>query len=179
MKPDWAVDLREMLIKEEKETAQSSTPFIQEAMDRIKDISIKLQRLLDGYLDQDIDREIYREEKAKLLSEKKTLEEKIINLEQKQTGWIAPMSEWIEKAENLNKIAQDDNLFAKKVIAKEIFGLHLLLANREARPSGPSGFRDSDFTPTTQWAAISAAHQITSDSSESPIAVGAVGFAPT
>jgi hypothetical protein len=171
LRPNWAVDLREMLIKEEKETAQSSAPFVQESRDRIKNISIKLQRLLDGYLDQDIDREIYREEKAKLLSEKKTLEEKIINLEQKQIGWVAPMSEWIEKAENLNKIAQDNNLFAKKVIAKEIFGLHLLLANREARVSGPSDSENSDFTPTTQWASLSDAHCMTSDFSESQIAV--------
>jgi hypothetical protein len=36
---------------------------------------MKLQRLLDGYLDQDIEQEIYRTEKAKLLSEKKSLEE--------------------------------------------------------------------------------------------------------
>ena len=101
------------------------------------------ERLLDGYLDQDIDQEIYREEKPKLLSEKKTLEEQIINLEQKQIGWVAPMSEWIEKAENLEKIAQDSNLYLKKVAAKEIFGLHLLLANREAHPSGPSDSENS------------------------------------
>ncbi len=179
LRPDWAKDIRQMLEKNKTESAQSSVPFIHEARNRIQEISSKLQRLLDGYLDQDIDREIYREEKAKLLSEKKTLEEKIINLEQKQMGWVAPMQEWIEKAENLSKIAQDNNLFAKKIIAKEIFGLHLLLANREARPSGPNGVRDSDFTPTTQWAAILAANQMTPDSSESPIAVGAVGFAPT
>ena len=35
---------------------------------RLKEISAKLQRLLDGYLEQDIEREICRLEKAKLLS---------------------------------------------------------------------------------------------------------------
>ena len=108
-----------MLEKDKMESAQSSAPFVQETRDRIKDISIKLQRLLDGYLDQDIDRQIYREERAKLLSEKKTLEEKIINLEQKQIGWIAPMSEWIEKAANLEKIAQDSNLYLKRLPPKK------------------------------------------------------------
>jgi hypothetical protein len=36
---------------------------------------IKLQWLLDGYLEQVIKQETYRIEKAKLLSEKKSLEE--------------------------------------------------------------------------------------------------------
>ena len=58
----------------------------------ITDITAKLQRLLDGYLDQDIDREIYRTEKAKLLSEKKSLEEQMTSLEQKQNGWLEPHS---------------------------------------------------------------------------------------
>ena len=43
----------------------------------ITDITVKLQRLLDGYLDQDVDKEVYRTEKSKLLSEKKSLEEEI------------------------------------------------------------------------------------------------------
>ena len=37
-----------------------------------------------SYLEQDIDREIYRTEKARLLSEKKSLEEQMANFEQKQ-----------------------------------------------------------------------------------------------
>jgi len=54
---------------------------------------------------------------------------------------------------------------------KIVQDLHLLLANREARVSGPSDSENSDFTPTTQWAAILAARQMTPNSSESPIAV--------
>ena len=125
LREDWAEDLLKMLEKDKSETVQSSTAFVQENKNRILDIQTKLQRLLDGYLEQDIDREVYREEKAKLLSEKKSLEEKITNLEQKRTGWIEPMSEWIKEARNLPKIAREGNLFAKKVTAKEIFGLYL------------------------------------------------------
>jgi hypothetical protein len=51
--------------------------FCEKNEKRIKDITVKLERLLEGYLDQDIDKETYREEKAKLLSEKKSLEEEI------------------------------------------------------------------------------------------------------
>jgi len=37
------------------------------------------------------------------------------------------MQEWIKEAGNLPKIARESNLFAKKVAAKEIFGLYLFL----------------------------------------------------
>ena len=42
-------------------------------------ISQKLQHLLSAYLDEDIERDAYRSEKADLLSRKKSLEEKIGN----------------------------------------------------------------------------------------------------
>ena len=157
LRPEWAAGLRKMLEKDKKEAAQSSTAFVQEARERIKTISLKLQRLLDGYLEQDIEQEIYRTEKAKLLSEKKSLEEQSANLEQKRTGWLEPLREWIKEAENLPKIAQESNLFRKKVVCRTLFGSNLVLANREARLRAPSG---EDFPPQNQWAALCAAHDL-------------------
>src|SRR3989338_1862020 len=148
LKSEWAEGMREMLEEDRTKSTKSSAGFIEEAKNKVKDISIKLQRLLDGYLDQDIEREIYRAEKTKLISEKRTLEEKIANLTTKQTSWVEPMKNWIEKAENLSKIAQDNDLISKKVIAKEIFGSDLLLANREARYLGPSSLKSSDNSST-------------------------------
>ena len=82
--------MRGMLEKEKLESAQSSTAFVQEAGERIRAIQTKLQRLLDGYLEQDIEREVYQEQKAVLLSEKKSLEEQMARIEQKRTGWLEP-----------------------------------------------------------------------------------------
>jgi len=72
--------------------AQSVSAFVQETRDKVSVINIKLQRLLDGYLDQIIEQDIYKVEKNKLVSQKKSLEENLITLEQTQTGWIEPMS---------------------------------------------------------------------------------------
>ncbi|PIT92753.1 MAG: hypothetical protein COU08_00685 [Candidatus Harrisonbacteria bacterium CG10_big_fil_rev_8_21_14_0_10_42_17] len=83
LRPDWAEKLNARLEKDKSKSAQFVSTFVQTNQERIKIISTKLQRLLDGYLEQDIDREIYRIEKAKLLSEKKSLEEQMTNLEQK------------------------------------------------------------------------------------------------
>jgi predicted nucleotidyltransferase len=85
------------------ESAQTVFAFVEKNEKRIKDITVKLQRLLEGYLDQDIDKETYREEKAKLLSEKKSLEEEISKNQQKQKHWLEPMQKWIKDAQNMEK----------------------------------------------------------------------------
>ena len=99
---------------------------------KISSLSQKLERLLNGYLDQVIDEQDYRKEKAKLLSKKKSLEEEISNLSRKQNDWLAPFHKWLKDAQNLDKIASDSDFFAKKVCAKEIFGSHLLLQNKKS-----------------------------------------------
>ena len=157
LKKDWADELNKMLEKDKTNSAQSFTAFVQENKSRILEIQTKLQRLLDGYLEQDIDREIYRTEKAKLLSEKKSLDEKISNFQQRQTGWIEPMRNWITQAQNLGKIANESNLFKKKVALKEIVGSNLILQNREAQLFGTDG----TVPPLQkQWAALWAAVEI-------------------
>ena len=155
LKKEWADYLLNKISSEEQDTKSSSLAFVQESKDQISDIKAKLQRLLDSYLDQDVDRESYLEKKAKLMSEKKTIEEKILTLEQKQFSWVEPMRKWINEALNVDKIARGDNLFDKKVIAKGIFGSNLILANREARFIGPS---DSEITSPNQWATLGVAH---------------------
>lgn len=119
-----------MLEKDETEGAHSSATFVQESKEKIGALSQKLQRLLDSYLDQDIEREVYREKKASLMSEKKSLEERSVTLEQQQTGWIEPLREWIKEAQNGVKIARGCDLIPKKVIAKKLFGSNLLLSSR-------------------------------------------------
>src|SRR3990167_6817583 len=176
LRQDWAEQLREMLEKEKSESAQSSTAFVQESQERIRVIQTKLQRLLDGYLEQDIEREVYRVEKAKLLSEKKSLEEQMTRIEQKRTGWLEPMAEWIKEAGNLPKIARESNLFAKKVTAKEIFGWTLVLANREARLPARGG---EDLSGQNAWAVLCAANEKVGQFSESQILVCLYSLART
>ena len=85
-----AKKLNVRLGKDKSKSAQSVSAFVQTSQEKIKVIATKLQRLLGGYLEQDIDREIYRTEKAKFLSEKKSLKEQMTNLEQKQNCWLEP-----------------------------------------------------------------------------------------
>ena len=152
LRPDWAAGLRAMLEKDKKEAAQSSTAFVQEAGERIRAIQTKLQRLLDGYLEQDIEREIYRLEKAKLLSEKKSLEEQMARIEQKRTGWLEPMAEWIKEAENLPKIAQERTSFwptARRACARRAARIHRGKIN--GRHFAPPTIWLSKSRPVLSW----------------------------
>ena len=126
----------------------------------IADITVKLQRLLDGYLDQDIDKEVYRAEKSKLLSEKKSLEEETSRNQQKQKYWLEPMEKWIKDAGNMEKIALDSNLFAKKVAAKEIFGSNLFLGEKTVRPAEGGTPNSFGKLGGNQWDALRASHAL-------------------
>ena len=167
LRADWAEKLLQMAEVNKNKSAQSVSAFVSESQNTIRIINEKLQRLLDGYLEQDIEREIYREKKQKLLLEKKSLEEKMARIEQKQNDWLEPMKEWIKVASNLVKIARDSNLLEKKVAAKEIFGSNLRLASRALRGE-----------PVFPFAAAHRAVGLVGKIPESLILVPPTGFEP-
>ncbi len=179
MPPDWAEYLNGRLEKDKTESAQSVFAFVEKNEKRLKDITVKLQRLLDGYLDQDVEKEIYRLEKAKLLSEKKSLEEEIFSLQQKQKQWLEPMQNWIKEAQDMEKIALDCNFSAKKVAAKKVFGSNLLLQNKIVRVSAPTFLNSLAKSSENAWAALCAAHSAVPSESESRIKERLYDFART
>jgi hypothetical protein len=165
---DWAEELLKMAEKDFNNSAPSLAASVREKEEKISSLSKRLERLLSGYLDQDIEKEIYRVEKGKLILQKKSLEEEITNLSHKQNDWLEPMKEWIKDAQSLDKIASDDDLFAKKVKAKEIFGSNLLLGEKTVRAcaqSSDSFLADSladsgRNSGETQWACLRHAHTL-------------------
>ena len=130
----WAVALNELLADDERKAEQSTGVFITEAQERIGNLQGKLRRLLDSYLEQDIEREIYLAKKAELMSEKKTLEEQNSKLTLANNIWVEPMKKWIEKADSVCKITASDDLLTKKSLCLEIFGSNLFLKNKKAQP---------------------------------------------
>ena len=161
---DWAEELNRLALQDYKNSAPSLTACVEEKKKKISSLSEKLERLLTGYLDQVIDQPDYCLQKAKLLSEKKSLEEEIFNFSHKQNDWLAPFQNWLKDAQSLDKIASDSDLFAKKVCAKEIFGSHLLLGEKTIRPAeggNPNSLANSlAKTSKTAWACLRHAHSL-------------------
>ena len=160
-------------------SAQSNFASVKEKQEKISSLSQMLERLLTGYLDQVIDEQDYRNRKAKLLSEKKSLQEEMTSLSHKQNDWLAPFQNWLKNAQSLDKIASDSDLFAKKVCAKEIFGSHLLLGEKTVRASAPKILNSLGEFGGNPWDALRASRISASKKSLSSVLVPEVGVEPT
>ena len=175
---DWAEELNRLALQDYKNSAPSLTACVEEKKKKISSLSEKLERLLTGYLDQVIDQSDYCLQKAKLLSEKKSLEEEIFNFSHKQNDWLAPFQNWLKDAQSLDKIASDSDLFAKKVCAKKIFGSHLLLGEKTLRTAESGNPNSFGKMGGNQWDALRASRISASKKSLSSVLVGREGFEP-
>ncbi|MBU2524640.1 recombinase family protein, partial [Patescibacteria group bacterium] len=175
---DWAEELNRLALQDHKNSAPSLTACVKEKETKLLVISQKLERLLTGYLDQVIDQPDYCLQKAKLLSEKKSLEEEMTSLSHKQNDWLAPFQNWLKDAQSLDKIASDSDLFAKKVCAKEIFGSHLLLGEKTVRACAPEILNSFGKMGGNQWDALRASHLLASKKPFSSFVVGDKGLEP-
>ena len=172
------IKLNRLALQDHGKSAQSLAVCVKEKQDAISTINIKLERLLNGYLEQDIEKEIYRIEKAKLILQKKSLEEEMTSLSHKHNDWLEPLLDWLKVAQNLNGIARDNNLFAKKVVAKEIFGSNLLLGEKTVRASAPKILNSFGKMGGNQWDALRASHLLASKKPFSSFVVDVTGLEP-
>jgi len=175
---DWAEELNRLALQDHKNSAPSLTACVKEKENKINVISQKLERLLNGYLDQIIDEQDYRLQKSKLLSEKKSLQEEMTALSHTQNDWLAPFQNWLKDAQSLDKIASDSDPFAKKVCAKEIFGSHLPLGEKTIRPAEGGNPNSFGKMGGNQWDALRASHFLALKKPLRSVLVRGTGLAP-
>ena len=152
----WIADLLARLEQDEQNERSSTHTFVASVQTRIASLQSKLQRLLDSYLDQDIDRDTYLDKKAEFMSEKKSLEEQSSKLTLAATAWVEPMRQWLNEANSICNLSLESDKNEKKVLAKEIFGSNLFLQNKKACSARPKSL---SFPLKTQWTALRAARQ--------------------
>ncbi|MFZ2522751.1 MAG: recombinase family protein [Minisyncoccia bacterium] len=133
MPSPWMKEFNLCMEEDRKKTTSESVGMIDDLRKKVFVISEKIQRLLDVYLAQDIDRETYLKERNKLFSERKSIEENIQRLERDATLWLEPMQEWIETAGTLDEIAKRNDLPSKKSSLQKIFGSNLILHDKKVQ----------------------------------------------
>jgi DNA invertase Pin-like site-specific DNA recombinase len=117
----WANLWLEKLDKEEAEEKANSETAIAKLSSEIQEIDQKLDRLLEGYLDQIVDPQIYQQKKNELVELKIKLKEKMASISKNGSEWLGLMREFIEVAASAAKIArakhngEELSFFAKKV----------------------------------------------------------------
>lgn len=89
---------------------------ISKAQEQIIQLSSKLQRLLDSYLDGDVECELYQTKREDILSEKKCLQGQIKQSSLGVLAWVEPMKCWIENIwlwfrQSLEKAARQGDRF--------------------------------------------------------------------
>jgi hypothetical protein len=135
LRADWADEMLTRVKDEKKQAAQSALQVAVQKRGEIDKINARLQRLLDSFLDGIVDREEYSAEKAKLMSQKKTLEEQKARLTAGRADWLEPFKEWILTTKNAGEIAVSGSLQEKRVLALKVFGSNLVLDCKKARGS--------------------------------------------
>ncbi len=152
----WADKLRELIHEDEAKEKTEYSAVTGALHANITQLSEKLQRLLDSYLDGDVDRELYQDKRAEILGEKKLLQEQIEQATLGVSTWVEPMKQWIETAVSLCEIAKSDDLQAKKLLLLEIFGSNLKMRQKEVV------INDDQFLNSPQksrWQALRAASE--------------------
>ncbi len=135
LRADWADEMLSRVKEEKKQSAQSDALMALQKRAVIEKINLRLQKLLDSFLDEIIDRDTYVAEKAKFMSQKKTLEEQSTALLNGRANWLEPFQNWILTARNAGEIAVNSSPQEKKVLAQKVFGSNLVLDCKKARGS--------------------------------------------
>ncbi len=118
-------------IEQDKQTEiTSDDSLLDDLRTQIAKLTNKQQILLDSYLDQDIDRQTFLIKKNDILSQKKSLEEDLSNLQTNRNVWIEPMQKWLENAKSICYLLESNDFDGQKVVLTEIFGSNLFLHNK-------------------------------------------------
>ena len=133
LRADWAEEMLARVKEEKQRGAQSARHLADQKRGEIEKINLRLQTLLDSFLDGMIDRETYVAEKAKGMSQKKSLEDQSNALLKGRADWLEPFQKWILTAKNAGEIAVSGSLQEKRVLAQEVFGSNLVLDCKKAR----------------------------------------------
>jgi site-specific DNA recombinase len=132
LRADWADLMLAQLETERKESARSSAVLAAQKRAEIDRIKQRLQMLLDSLLDGIVERDTYITEKAKLMSQRRSLEEQAKALQQGHAVWLEPFKEWILTAKHAGQIAIEGSLDSKRGLAKKVFGSNLVLDCKKA-----------------------------------------------
>ena len=152
----WADSMRKLAQKDEAIEKLNYTQNTETLRTDVAHSSDKLQRLLDSYLDGDVERELYQTKRAEILGQKKRLQEQIEQTSLGVLTWVEPMKQWLERAVSIRSIAKSDDLLAKKSLCLEIFGSNLKIQNRNVV------INDDQFLHSPQeniWLALRAAKE--------------------
>jgi hypothetical protein len=133
LRKDWADEMLSRIETEKKNLAGDSASLVAIKREQIEQLNLKVKQLVDMRLDGEIDAKTHLDRKAKIMSQRKTLEEQIAGISEGRPLWLEPFREWVWEAKEGDRIAKTGALTERKTLAKKIFGSNLVLSQKKAR----------------------------------------------
>ena len=124
---DWKEKMLAQVEVWEKETKQSSHIFAQNLVEKIKLTDEKLDKLINTFLDGDIEKETYLKKKEELIKTKKDLSTQRSDFGRIGNNWIEPLKNWIISAHQAEKLAFGNDYHEMKSFVKKIGTNHQLV----------------------------------------------------
>ena len=117
---DWAEKMFAQVDVWEKENVLSSQSFAQNLDEKIKETEIKLDKLVNAFLDGSIEKETYLVKKDELIKTKTDLNKRKSDFGRKGNNWIEPLKDWILSVHHAEKLASSNDFDETKSFAEKI-----------------------------------------------------------
>ena len=104
----------------EKKENNSSQSFVQNLKDKQKENQEKLDKLVSLYLDGDIDKSAYLENKERLMRSKVALHAHRKDFERKGKNWVEPLRSFILDTKKASELASSENYLEMKAFIQKI-----------------------------------------------------------
>ena len=129
--PGWKKHFDNWMARDEQRDKQNAKETLQTLRLEINEVELKLNRLLDGYLDQVIEPQVYRQKKNELFEEKLKIQEQITKISKDNIPWLELMQEFINCALRAQKIVRaKNNCHELTLMAKKVGSNYLLKERR-------------------------------------------------
>ncbi|PIU44031.1 MAG: hypothetical protein COS96_01095, partial [Candidatus Nealsonbacteria bacterium CG07_land_8_20_14_0_80_39_13] len=117
---DWRDKFLAKLEAESAEARHSSDLFAQNLKTELEKVKTKINRLMDAYLEGDLELPEFQMKKNDLMNEKKTLEEKLSDFERKGNHWLELVRNWIIEANQAKNFVLEGNFSEMQNFLKKI-----------------------------------------------------------
>jgi site-specific DNA recombinase len=126
---DLASWLTSEITREQAESAEAGTVQSDRLSKLVKEVVAKLDRLMEGYLEQAISLPEYQKQKNKLVEEKHRLKEKLTSSLNQKGSWFEPALRFVSDCNRATDLARNHNLEEKRDFLQKV-GSNLLLSEK-------------------------------------------------
>jgi hypothetical protein len=130
----WTNKMLDKVKEWEKSAKGSQMDFAQNLSNKIKAVDQKLDKLVNEFLDGNIEKEIYLKLKNELVQNKKSFEQELKDFGRNKKasfGWIEPLKEWIVSLPEPVELQKTEDFYQIKSFVQKI-GTNHQLQNKKA-----------------------------------------------